>query len=369
MSEVKGKSPDLFIFLATLLLLAFGVIMVTSASVPRALTLTEGKDPFLFGKRQIIYAILGIILLISMVNFDYRRLRKFTGAFLILAPVFLILVLFLGEEINGAKRWIDLRVVSFQPSEFAKLALILVLAHYLSELGEEITGFFAGILIPLFYTLIIGGLIMLEPDLGTTIVIFGIFFVMLFTGGARFSHLTLVGLFGAGAGVALILQEPYRLRRLLSFLDPMRDPKGDSWQIIQSLMALGSGGLFGLGLGRSRQKFFYLPEAHTDYIFAILGEELGLIGTILILLTFFFLAWRGYKIAMSVSDPYGSMLAVGITSWLVFQALINIGVVTSTIPATGITLPLVSSGGSSLWITLISIGILMNISREVNERR
>lgn len=362
---MKGKTPDPFILLATLLLVIFGVIMVTSASAPRALSLTGGEDPFLFGKKQVIYAFLGIILLLVTINIDFRRMKKITGAFLLLAPVFLILVLFFGEEINGARRWIDLGFISFQPSEFAKLALVLVLAHYLSELGSEINSFFTGILFPLFFTLVIGGLITLEPDLGTTVVIFGIFFMMIFAAGARFSHLLLVSLFGLGAGGALILQQPYRLRRLLSFLDPMKDPKGDSWQVIQSLMALGSGGIFGLGLGRSRQKFFYLPEAHTDYIFAILGEELGLIGALLMLITFFFLGWRGYKIAMNTTDPYGSLVAVGITSWLVLQAVINIGVVTSTIPATGITLPFMSSGGSSLWITLISIGILLNISREV----
>jgi len=364
---MKKKTPDLLILIITLILTTFGVIMVTSASAPRSLTLTDGSDPFYFGKRQLIYAVLGLFILIASINFSYHRLRSFTGLFLILAPVFLVLVLFFGEEINGARRWIDLGIINFQPSEFAKLALILVLAHYLSEIGPEVKRFFIGVALPLFFTAVIGGLILLEPDLGTTIVIFGIFFIMLFTAGARLTHLSFLGFLSIGAGIGLILQEPYRLRRLLSFLDPMRDPKGDSWQIMQSLMALGSGGLFGLGLGRSRQKYFYLPEAHTDYIYAVLGEELGLIGTLLILTAFFFLAWRGFKIAMSVPDTYGSMIAIGITSWLVFQALVNIGVVTSTIPATGITLPLLSSGGSSLWITLVSIGILMNISREAED--
>jgi len=361
---VKKQSPDHFLFLSTLFLVILGVILVTSASAPRALSITDGKDPFFYGKRQAVYALLGIALLIGASRIDYRRLRKLTGIFAVLSPVFLIVVLFTGEEIHGARRWIDLGLLTIQPSEFAKLGLIFVLAHYLSEIGSEVKSFATGILLPLFYTLVIGGLIMLEPDLGTTVVIFGIFFIMLFTAGARLLHLSLVGLFGAGAGCAMILQEPYRLRRLLSFLDPMTDPKGDGWQIIQALMALGSGGIFGVGLGRSRQKFFYLPEPHSDYIFAIVGEELGLIGSLIILLLFFLLAWRGYKTALSVRDHYGSLLAVGITSWLIVQALINIAVVTSTIPATGITLPLISAGGSSLWITLISIGILLNISKE-----
>ena len=186
---------------------------------------------------------------------------------------------------------------------------------------------------------------------------------MLFAAGARMLHLALVGLFGIGAGIGLILKEPYRLRRLFSFLDPAGDPRGDGWQLNQGLMALGSGGLFGVGLGRSRQKFFYLPESHADYIFAIIGEELGLIGTGFLLFLFFLIAWRGYKTALTVTDPYGSLLAVGITSYVIVQALINIAVVTATIPTTGITLPLLSAGGSSLWITLISIGVLLNISK------
>lgn len=361
---MKSKTPDFFILIITLVLMAFGVIMVASASAPRALTLTNGQDPFFFGKRQLIYAVLGIALLIMTINFDYHRFRSMTGLFLVLAPVFLVLVLIFGEVTNGARRWIDLGLFNFQPSEFAKLALIFVLAHYLAEIGPEVKNFLIGIGIPLFFTMVIGGLIMLEPDLGTTLVVFGIFFVMLFTAGARLIHLSLIGILGLGAGIILILKEPYRLRRILSFINPMRDPKGDGWQILQSLMAVGSGGFFGLGLGRSRQKYFYLPEAHTDYIFAVLGEELGLIGALMILMAFFLLGWRGYKIAMSVDDSYGSMLAIGITSWLVFQAMINIGVVTSTLPATGITLPFLSYGGSSLWIILVSIGILMNISRE-----
>ncbi|HEY8345427.1 MAG TPA: putative lipid II flippase FtsW [Bacillota bacterium] len=364
---MKQKTPDLFILVITLILLTFGVIMVTSASAPRALTLTNGQDPFYFGKRQLIYGVFGIVLLMTTINFDYHRFRSMTGLFLILAPIFLVLVLIFGEEINGARRWINLGLFNFQPSEFAKLTLIFVLAHYLTEIGSEVKSFLIGIAVPLFFTAVISGLIMLEPDLGTTIVVFSIFLVMLFTAGARLMHLSLIGFLSLGAGIILILKEPYRLRRLITFLDPMRDPKGDGWQIMQSLIAIGSGGFFGLGLGRSRQKYFYLPEAHTDYIYAVLGEELGLIGALLILLAFFLLAWRGYKIAMAVDDPYGSMLAIGITSWLVIQALINIAVVTSTLPATGITLPLLSAGGSSLWTTLVSIGILMNISREAKD--
>ncbi|HHU82778.1 MAG TPA: putative lipid II flippase FtsW [Firmicutes bacterium] len=361
---MKKQGPDLLLLLTTIFLLVIGVILVTSASAPRALSQTGGKDPFFYGKRQAVYALLGFLLLLATLRVDYRRLRRFTGLFAFLAPLFLLVVLFVGEEIQGARRWVNLGLFTFQPSEFAKLSLVFVLAHYLAELGSGIRNLVTGILLPLVYTGIIGLLIILEPDLGTMVVVFGIFFIMLFAAGARLFHLFLVGLFGAGAGVGLILKEPYRLRRLFSFLDPASDPTGDGWQINQGLMALGSGGLFGVGLGRSRQKFFYLPESHADYIFAIIGEELGLIGTIFLLFLFFIVAWRGYKIALTAPDRYGSLLAVGITSCIVIQALINIAVVTATIPTTGITLPLISAGGSSLWITLISIGILLNISKE-----
>lgn len=342
--------------------------MVTSASYPRALSSSSGTDPFAFGKRQLIYALLALGLMMVMIKFDYHYFRRLTVLFAILTPILLALVLFFGEEINGARRWFDFGILNFQPSEFAKLALIFVLAHYFTEIGSEVRHFSTGVLIPLIYLGLICGLVMLEPDLGTTIMIFIIFFAMLFAAGVRLGHLFLLGLSAVSAAMVLIIQEPYRLERLFSFLDPTKDPKGSGWQILQSLMALGSGGIFGLGLGRSRQKFFYLPEPHTDYIFSIIGEELGLLGTLLILIIFFFLGWRGYKTALSTTDTYGSLLAVGITSWVVFQALMNIAVVTSTIPATGITLPLISYGGSSLGITLMSVGILMNISRDRRQK-
>lgn len=365
---MKAGKPDLFIFLVVLFLLALGVVMVTSASFPRALSTTGGADPFSFGKKQLVFTFLSLIMMGIMINFDYHRFRRFTVLFAVLAPILLVLVLFFGAEINGARRWFELKIFNFQPSEFAKLALIFVLAHYLTEIGSEVRSFSTGVIIPLIYVGLICGLVMMEPDLGTTIVIFAIFLAMLFAAGVRISHLFFIGILATAAGVVLILKEPYRLQRFFSFIDPTQDPQGSGWQILQSLMALGSGGIIGLGLGRSRQKFFYLPEPHTDYIFSIIGEELGLLGTMLVLLLFLGLAWRGYKIALSTSDHYGSLLAVGITSWLVVQALINIAVVTATIPATGITLPLLSYGGSSLGITMLAIGILLNISREPRER-
>jgi cell division protein FtsW len=338
--------------------------MVTSASAPESLTHTDGVSVFHYGLRQLIFACLGLALMLVMVNFPYQYLKKFTIPITVISLILLIVVL-LFEAKKGSQRWIDIGTFfQIQPSEFAKLAVIMFSAHYLTEIKKGIYNFIIGVFIPLICVSVVCLLVIKEPDFGTTMVIFATFMLMLFAGGVRMSHLSLLGIVGLGAGTFVAVSEEYRLARLIAFLNPWSDPRGDGWQIIQSLYALGSGGPFGLGLGLSRQKFHYLPEAHTDYIFSVLGEELGLLGTVTVLILFFLLAWRGYKIAISCQDTYGRMLATGITSCLVFQAILNIGVVTSTIPVTGITLPFLSYGGSSLLVSLFSIGILLNISKD-----
>lgn len=358
----KKRPVDVFIFLTVMSLLAIGIIMVFSASAVGAFH--KGQDPYAVLRRQLIWAGLGILAMIAMMNFNYRRLRRLTWVLFPISVGLLILVLFVARDIKGSLRWIPLfGDVSIQPSEIAKFSCVLFLAFWLSELKEGVKSFLAGVFIPLVLIGLVCGLIMLEPDLGTTIVIFGSTMLILFVAGARKFHLTLVMLAGAAAGFVLAVSEPYRRQRLISFLNPYADRTGSGWQIIQSLYALGSGGLFGLGLGRGRQKFSYLPEPHTDFIFSSLGEELGFIGAILVLLLFFFLAWRGLRVAMESRDLFGSLLAAGITSMIVFQAILNIGVVTSSLPVTGVPLPLISSGGSSLIITLASVGVLLNISR------
>lgn len=363
---MKRNPPDLFLFLVTLSLLVLGLIIISSASAPESLSVTHGKSVFHFGLRQLSFAIIGFGLMLFFMKFPYHGLKKLTVPFALLSIVMLVAVLFVAKEVKGAMRWINLGFFQLQPSEMAKLAVIMVTAHYCAEIKDGVKNFIVGIILPLFFVSIICLLIMLEPDLGTTIVIFATAMMMLFAAGARIFHLSIPGLVGIGTGTALVITEPYRWQRLIAFLDPWKDPKGDGWQIIQSLYALGSGGPLGLGLGMSRQKFNYLPEAHTDYIFSILGEELGLLGTITVIILFFFLAWRGYKTAISADDSYGRILAVGITSSLIFQAVLNIGVVTSSIPVTGITLPFLSYGGSSLIISLIGVGILLNISKCAN---
>ncbi|HEY8463692.1 MAG TPA: putative lipid II flippase FtsW [Bacillota bacterium] len=360
---MKHNPPDLFLLAVTLALLTIGLIIVSSASAPEALRLTAGANVFLFGLRQLIFAFIGIALMFLMMKFPYTNLKKLSLWLGISSLFFLILVLFVAKDVKGASRWLNLGFMKFQPSEYAKLSAILILAHYFAAIKREINNFMLGVGLPLLFVATICFLILLEPDLGTIIVIFTTFLVMLYVSGARLSHLMLLCLGGLAVVTMLVMLEPYRAKRLVAFIDPWKDPRGDGWQIIQSLYALGSGGPFGMGLGMGRQKFNYLPESHTDYIFSILGEELGLIGTVTVLILFFFIAWRGFKIAISARDRYGRTLAAGITASLVFQAILNIAVVTSSIPVTGITLPFLSYGGSSLLVCLTGVGILLNISK------
>ncbi|MGE5527917.1 MAG: putative lipid II flippase FtsW [Patescibacteria group bacterium] len=360
MATLRRKTPDLVLLLAVLTLLGLGLVMVASASTITGLA--KAKDAFYYIKHQLIFAGLGLLGMFIMMNFDYHHLRRFTRVLAILAPVMLVLVLIFGQKIGGARRWIDLGFFNVQSSEFAKLALVLILAHFLAELGEGVRRFGLGVFLPLCYAALIAGLVMLEPDFGTVLVVSGTFFCMVFAAGASLWHLGVLAGAALAGLIALAVSAPYRLKRLIAFKNPFHDPQGTGYQIIQSLYALGSGGPFGVGIGRSRQKFSYLPEPHTDYIFSILGEEMGLVGTMLVLCLFALIIWRGLRTALAAVDLYGTLLAVGITSLLGVQVILNIGVVTSTLPVTGITLPLLSYGGSSLMVTLVGLGILLNIS-------
>jgi cell division protein FtsW len=362
---VRPKSPDFVIFSAVIALLIFGVVMVYSSSAVSAYV--NFNDSYYFLKRQIIWVTLGIMAMLFTLNLDYHVWRKLAAPILIATLVLLILVLIpgLGKVVNGARRWLGFGSLYLQPSEIAKLSMVLFSAASLARNQEKINKFVKGLIPQLFMLLVVFGLILKEPDLGTALAIGGTVFVMLFAAGAKLSHLTSLGLVGITGIIAAIILEPYRLKRLLAFSDPWADPLNTGYHIIQSLYALGSGGLFGVGLGRSREKFLYLPEPHTDFIFAILGEELGFIGTITVLLLFFLFAWRGFKIAISAPDIYGSMLATGLTTMIIVQALMNIAVVTASMPVTGIPLPFISFGGSALIFTLGGVGILLNISRYV----
>ncbi|RFU63369.1 stage V sporulation protein E [Peribacillus glennii] len=360
---LKKSNPDLILIIATLSLLSIGLIMVYSASAIWADY--KFDDSFFFAKRQMLFASVGVAAMFFIMNIDYWTWRTWAKALIIVCFVLLVAVLIpgIGMERNGSRSWIGVGAFSIQPSEFMKIAMIMFLAKYLSERQKLITSFRKGLAPSLSLVFLAFGIIMLQPDLGTGTVMVGTCIVMIFISGARISHFAGLGLLGVAGFAALVLSAPYRIKRITSFLDPWQDPQNSGFQIIQSLFAIGPGGLFGLGLGQSRQKFFYLPEPQTDFIFAILSEELGFIGGSLVILLFALLLWRGIRIALGAPDLYGSFLAVGIIAMVAIQVMINIGVVTGLMPVTGITLPFLSYGGSSLTLMLMAIGILLNISR------
>lgn len=361
--STKKSTPDFILIAVTLSLLAVGLIMVYSASAVWATY--KFDDSFFFAKRQLLFAGVGVMAMFFIMNVDYWTWRTWAKTLVIVCFVLLVLVLIpgVGLERNGSQSWIGVGAFSIQPSEFMKFAMITFLAKFLSEHQKKITSFKQGLVPSLSLVFVAFGMIMLQPDLGTGTVMIGTCIIMIFVAGARVSHFAALGLVGVAGFVALVLSAPYRIKRITSFLNPWEDPLGTGFQIIQSLYAIGPGGLFGLGLGQSRQKFFYLPEPQTDFIFAILSEELGFIGGSLVLLLFSLLLWRGIRIALGAPDLYGSFLGVGIIAMIAIQVMINIGVVTGLMPVTGITLPFLSYGGSSLTLMLAAVGVLLNISR------
>ncbi|MCK6256918.1 stage V sporulation protein E [Fictibacillus sp. WQ 8-8] len=356
-------TPDIILIGTTLLLLSIGIIMVYSASADWALV--KFNDPFFFAKRQLLFAGVGVAAMFFIMNVNYMTWRTWAKILLVICFVLLVGVLIPGVGMvrGGARSWIGVGAFSIQPSEFMKLAMITFLAKYLAEHQKKITSFKKGLLPTLGLVMLAFAMIMLQPDLGTGSVMVGTSIVMIFVAGARISHFVGLGFVGLVGFAGLIISAPYRIKRITSFLDPWSDELGSGFQIIQSLYSLGPGGLMGLGLGESRQKFGYLPEPQTDFIFAILSEELGFIGGALVLLLFSILLWRGVRIALGAPDLFGSFLAIGIIGMVAIQVMINIGVVTGLMPVTGITLPLISYGGSSLTLMLASIGVLLNISR------
>lgn len=358
----KGK-PDYWLLLSVLALLGIGLVMIYSAS--SVATLTDYNDPYYYLNRQGLWAGLGLFTMAVMSRISYRQWNRWALPVMGVSIILLLCVLHpsIGRVVNGARRWIEIGGQRFQPSEFAKLALIIFTASGLSKNRHKLKNVITG---RLSYVILAGGicgLILLQPDLGTAVAIGGTAFIMWFAAG--FPILYLGGLVFLSVPILrhTILMEEYRRNRLLSFLDPWADPLGDGYHIIQSLLALGSGGLFGVGLGNSRQKLFYLPERHTDFIFSILGEELGLLGAAGVILLFLLFAFRGYRIAVMAPNMFSSLLAVGITTMICLQAGVNIGVVSGSIPITGITLPFISYGGSSLIPALAGVGILLNISQ------
>lgn len=361
---MKVKNPDWIVFFAVVSLMGFGIIMVFSATSVTAYQ--KYGDSFHFLKRQVIWSFLALIVMFLFMRIDYHRWFDKTWKPILYLGISLALlgaVLVVGTEINGSKRWLSIAGFTFQVSEIAKLSMVMFTAWYLDKVKDHIRNFFLGLVPILFILAVVCGLVLMEPDLGTTAVIAATCFVMLFAAGARIIHLGSLVAVSSPLAVYAMLSEPYRRKRIFAFINPWEDPQGTGFHIIQSLYALGSGGLFGVGLGRSRQKFFYLPEPGTDFIFSVLGEELGLVGASIVIGLYFLLAWRGLMIALRSQDLLGAMLAVGLTTMITLQAVVNIGVVTGSLPVTGITLPFISYGGSSLVFMAAGIGILLNISR------
>lgn len=358
----SGRLPDLMMILLVLALLTIGMLMVYSSSYVWA----EFKygDPYYFLKRQVFFVLLGILLMFIVAFLPIYTIRKYVHLILFGCIVLLILVLIpgIGMVRGGAQSWIGVGAFSIQPAEFVKLGLILYLAHYLANNGKYIQSFFRGFFIPLVLVMLCFGLIMLQPDLGTGVVLILTCVLMIFIAGATLRYFIYLSLLGLMGFVALIISAPYRISRITSFLNPWDDPLGDGFQIIQSLYAIGPGKLLGVGYGNSLQKYFYLPEPQTDFIFAIVGEELGFLGGTFVILLFYLLCRRGIAIAYNSLDPFARYVAIGIMAMITIQFMINISVVIGLIPITGITLPFLSYGGSSLTLTLASMGILLNIS-------
>lgn len=351
------------IFSVTFILICIGIVMIySSSSIYAGQTY---KDSFFFLKRHLLFLVIGTLLTFLVMVVDYRKFRALARPAIILSFILLLLVLIpgIGREVSGARRWFRFKIFSFQPSELAILAVIIYTADFIARKGDFMKSFIRGFVPPM---MILGGtalLILVQPDLGTVVALTMVVLGMLFIAGVRASYLGALLLSALPALYILIFSVPYRKARILAFLNPWLDPKGSGFQIIQSQIALGSGGIFGLGLGHSKQKLFYLPAAHTDFIFSIIGEELGLIGTMAVVILFIIFIRQGIKIIRSAPDKFGYFLAMGLVMMISFKAMINIGVSCGVLPTKGLPLPFISYGGSSFMFDMVSVGILMNIAR------
>jgi cell division protein FtsW len=358
----RKLQSDKWLFLATLALICASVVMVYSASA--LVALERFQQPYLFVTKQIMWAAVGLAVLSIVMRIDYRAYRNDRMLWFLLAVVTVMLVAVLFRQpINGTRRWFGIGGFGIQPSELAKLSAILFTALMLERRRARINELQYSLL-PI--ALIVGGiaaLILLQPDFGTAVSLLAVIAVMVFAAGISYRYLFGAALLALPALYVILMQADYRRRRLLTFMDPWADPLGDGFQIIQSLIAVGTGGVFGKGLMNGVQKLFYLPEPHTDFIYAVISEETGFIGASLVLLCFCVIAWRGLRTAMRAPDTFGAFLALGITMMLVLQAFVNISVVLGLMPTKGIPLPLVSNGGSSMLINLLGVGVLLNISQ------
>lgn len=363
----KGNS-DFTLMITTIILVFVGIVMVYSSSFPDAYY--KLKNGYYFLVKQSIASGIGIAVMFFLMNFNYRNFYRFASLIYLICILSMFLIFTpLAKNFHGATRWVDLGVTTFMPSDTMKLGSIIFLASFLARRKLDIKSFTKGLMPSLIVIGISCGLIIMQKDLSTTAVLGMTLFIMLFIAGMKIIHLALLGTLGTLVATIAIYTEEFRKNRIFAFRDPFKYKTDIGWQTVQSLYALGSGGLFGLGLGQSRQKFFYIPEPYNDFIFSIIGEELGFIGSLLIILLFLLLIWRGIRIALNAPDLFGCLLASGIVSLISVQTLVHIAVVTSSMPPTGIPLPLISYGGTALITFLAAIGILLNISKFSTEDR
>ncbi len=377
-NEVKGFSSylnnpvDFTLLITVLLLLSIGLVMLLSASAPSSLQ--EYGTSYKYFFRQLFFGVLGVFAMWFISKFDYRIFQKFYFCAWVISIISLAAVLIFGTESHGAKRWIDLKITTFQPSEMVKFLMIIFYAGILVKNRENLGKYLKGLVYHVLFLIPIIGLLLMEPHLSTSIVIIIVCCVMMIIAGCKFwqflvSGIVVGGIGGIGATALYFLSTKFQERfqyvvtRITTFLDPWKDATGDGWQVIQSLYAIGSGGLFGSGLGESKQKYLYLPEPHNDFIFSVLAEEFGFVGCFVVFVLFAIFIWRGVLIAMKAPDMFGSLVAIGITTLVGIQAIINVAVVTSSMPATGMQLPFFSYGGTALFILLCEVGVLLSISR------
>lgn len=351
------------IFIITMILISIGIIMIYSTSAIYANE--KMHDSLYFLKRHLIYLVAGFFMMLLAMAVDIQVLRRLSKPIMAFSIILLVLVLIphIGRETAGARRWFKIGLLNFQPSEFAKIAIFIYLADLLARKEKVIKSFLYGYLPPIFVLGFVLGLVLLEPDLGTAIAISCIGMLMLFVSGVRPLYILASLLASIPALYVLLFRVPYRRKRMMIFLNPWSDKRGAGFQIIQSFIALGSGGLLGVGLGQSRQKLFYLPASHTDFIFSIIGEELGFIGAASVVILFILFVWEGMKITFKANGQFEKLLSMALVSLIALEAVINIGVTAGVLPTKGLPLPFISYGGTSLMFHLTAVGLLLNIAK------
>ncbi|WP_081386302.1 putative lipid II flippase FtsW [Paenibacillus odorifer] len=378
----KRGTPDFQLLILTLLLVGFGLVMVFSASSSLTLASSKfGNDPLYFIKRQVIWIVLGTIVMFIAMNIHYSKFKKWYVPIFIITVILLLVVAF-SEKINGAKSWLSIGKLGIQPTELAKISIILYISALITKKGERFRDFRTGYIPVMVIVGIVAGLIMMQPDLGSCLILVATSGLVIYAGGASMKHiLGSIALLVLGVGLVIGAKaaidslspsdkatdtQDYRKGRIVAFLDPYQVAEGDGYNIIQSLTALGQGGVSGSGFGKSIQKLDYLKYPYTDFIFPVIGEEFGFLGTSIFLMLYLYFIWRGILIALRCKDPFGTLVGIGIMGLIAIQAFVNIGGVTNTIPLTGVTLPFISYGGSSLLVSMLCMGIMLSISRETN---